>query len=69
MLNIARTATSSLPVLSLTGASGYNYLIQASTNLASWTPFAVVSNADGTVQFTDNTATNSSQRYYRALLP
>ncbi|MBI3852298.1 MAG: carboxypeptidase regulatory-like domain-containing protein [Verrucomicrobia bacterium] len=54
----------------LSGASGSNYTIQASTNLSStnWFTVSVVSNLPGNLFFIqDNEATNK-QRFYRALL-
>lgn len=51
------------------GAAGFNYLLQRSTNLVDWTPSALLLNTNGTVLFTDFSATNSAQRFYRALLP
>lgn len=62
-------STNRTPTLKLTGAAGFNYLLQSSTNLVNWTPSALLLNTNGTVLFTDSSATNSSQRFYRALLP
>ena len=67
-LSIAR-GTAGAPVLQLSAAAGYNYLLQSSTNLADWTPAALLVNTNGTVVFTDATATNASQRFYRAVMP
>jgi hypothetical protein len=61
--------TNRAPTLTLTGAAGFNYLIQSSTNLVNWTPSALLLNTNGTVQFTDASATNAAQQFYRALLP
>ena len=58
-----------IPTLKLTGAAGFNYLLQRSTNLVDWTPSALLINTNGTVLFTDSSATNSVQRFYHALLP
>jgi hypothetical protein len=54
--------------LTLIGEFGTNYAILGSTNLADWTPIGAVTNTYGTVQLTDPTATNLSQRFYRAAL-
>lgn len=62
-------STNRIPTLKLTGAAGFNYLLQRSTNLVDWTPSALLLNTNGTVLFTDFSATNSAQRFYRALLP
>lgn len=51
------------------GAAGFNCLLQSSTNLVNWTPSALLLNTNGTVLFTDSSATDSAQRFYRALLP
>ena len=70
MLSIAKPVTSSdPPLLSLLGEPGHNYIIQVSTNLASWQELLTVSNATGTVQFTDPGAAGSSRRFYRAVVP
>lgn len=70
---IALTATSSVssatPVLSLSADAGFNYLIQTSTNLVDWMPFATLVNSNGVVQFTDPGATNQARGYYRAVVP
>ncbi|MBI2924123.1 MAG: SUMF1/EgtB/PvdO family nonheme iron enzyme [Verrucomicrobia bacterium] len=70
---IALSATNSVgnatPVFTLTADAGFNYLIQASTNLIDWTPFAVLLNTNGVVQFVDPAITNLSRRFYRALSP
>ena len=56
-------------LFTLTGDAGYNYLVQASTNLNDWLPFALLPNTNGVVQFTDPDATNFNLRFYRAILP
>ncbi len=67
-LAVLPLGTNSFPLLQLTGAAGYNYMVEASTNLVNWTPTVLVVNSNGTTQFTDPQATNASQRFYRALL-
>jgi hypothetical protein len=54
--------------LSLTGTPGINYAIQISTNLAlsNWTAVVTNSPTNGTFNFTDPQATNTS-RFYRAM--
>jgi hypothetical protein len=54
--------------LSLSGTPGINYAIQMTTNLASLTWTALVTNSptNGEFTFTDNTASNLS-RFYRAV--
>jgi hypothetical protein len=56
------------PVVQLTGAPGYNYLLQVSTNLRDLSAAAVLANTNGTVRFSDPAVGNFSQRFYRALL-
>ena len=61
--------SNNVPVLKLTGAPGYNYVLQSSTNLLNWTPTALLVNTNGTVWFADPAMTNASGRFYRAVLP
>ena len=61
--------TNSTPILQLTGASNYNYLVECSTNLVNWTPTALLVNSNGTAFFADRTATNSPAKFYRAVMP
>jgi alpha-tubulin suppressor-like RCC1 family protein len=61
-------STNTPPILKLTGAPGFNYLLQSSSNLVDWTPTALLLNTNGTVLFADPAATNSTQRFYRAAL-
>jgi hypothetical protein len=68
-LDMLRVGTSNAPVLKLTAASGYNYLVQSSTNLVDWLPTALLVNTNGSVQFADPAVTNSRARFYRAVMP
>jgi hypothetical protein len=52
--------------LTLTGEFGALYLVFGSLDLSGWTALGTVSNAWGTVQFTDPDATNAPGRFYRA---
>ncbi|HEY2952542.1 MAG TPA: lysyl oxidase family protein [Verrucomicrobiae bacterium] len=54
--------------LTLTGIAGFHYEIHSATALGAWTPLQQVTNLTGTFQFTDLTATNFTQRFYRAVL-
>jgi hypothetical protein len=47
---------------------GLQFDVQTSTDLVSWSGLGTISNALGTVQYTDLQATNSPKRFYRALL-
>ena len=49
----------------LSGFEGRSYVIQASTNLAQWQNLSTNAAAGGMIQFTDNSATNYPQRFYR----
>jgi hypothetical protein len=61
--------TNGRPVLQLTGAAGYNYLLQSSPDLVNWIPTAFLTNSNGTVSFADPTCTNCAARFYRAIVP
>ncbi len=68
-LAIHLQGTNTAPVLNLTGAPGYNYLLEFSTNLTTWEQMATVPNTNGTVLFIDPAVINYSYKFYRALLP
>jgi uncharacterized repeat protein (TIGR01451 family) len=52
----------------LTGQSGSTYVLQASENLANWSPIATnTAPANGIIQFSDADAPSHNQRYYRAV--
>lgn len=68
-ISLGVSYTNGAPLLRLTGASNFNYLVQSSTNLVDWAPAALLVNTNGMVSFADLTATNSSARFYRALMP
>jgi hypothetical protein len=61
--------TNGLPLFQLNGQPGFEYHVQASTNLLDWSPIAVLANTNGTVQFYDQSSTNYNQRFYRAVAP
>jgi uncharacterized repeat protein (TIGR03806 family) len=52
--------------LRIDGEAGRSYVIEASQDLVQWTNIATVQNITGSVSFTDTSATNLPQRYYRA---
>jgi hypothetical protein len=68
-ITLGISLTNGAPLLQLTAATNFTYLIQSSTNLLDWTPTALLLNTNGTVQFTDSAVTNSGARFYRAVLP
>jgi hypothetical protein len=55
--------------LSLTGEFGEAYEIDQSNDLVNWSPLTRLTNFFGTAQFTDPFATNTTQRFYRAVQP
>ena len=61
--------TNGAPLLQLTAATNFTYLIQSSTNLADWMPTALLLNTSGTLLFLDSPITNSKAMFYRALMP
>jgi len=70
--NVIRSAGGGL-TLSGTGPNGAVYRILSATNLAqpvgNWTPTTTGAFNGGVFNFTDSTATNFSQRFYRAVTP
>ncbi|MDB6124647.1 MAG: Immunoglobulin I-set domain protein [Pedosphaera sp.] len=54
--------------LGLEGKTGGKFQIDFSTNLIFWSPLTVLTNINGTATFTDFSATNSRQRFYRSVL-
>jgi hypothetical protein len=48
---------------------GYNYNIEASTNLTAWAVIATLPNPTGLIQFTDPNAAQFGRRMYRATRP
>jgi hypothetical protein len=68
-LDMMRMGTNNAPVLKLTAAPGYNYMVQSSTNLVDWLPTALLVNTNGSVLFADPAVTNGGARFYRAVMP
>jgi hypothetical protein len=54
--------------IQLSGPSGTNYVIQASTDLKNWTPIFTNAAPTGGISFTDTAASSLPFRYYRAKL-
>jgi hypothetical protein len=54
------------PQYTVTSAAGQSYMIQASTDLSNWVTVTNVTLKSTTGQFIDPSATNYSQRFYRA---
>jgi hypothetical protein len=61
------TTTNSQFRFRLIGTSGETYVIQASTNLSTWTP--VLTNSVMFYEYTDSLAPSFPRRFYRAMLP
>jgi outer membrane protein assembly factor BamB len=55
--------------LTLTDQIGRTYGIEASSDLRAWTRVATYTNIGGVIRFIDNTTTNSTQKFYRAVTP
>jgi hypothetical protein len=68
-MTLGMSVTNGAPLLQLTAATNFTYLVQTSTNLVDWTPTALLLNTDGMVQFLDSAVTNSGARFYRAVMP
>jgi hypothetical protein len=50
-------------------AAGARYILEASTNLVTWTKLLAKTSAGGTAQFTDTKASNHTKRFYRLHVP
>src|ERR1019366_6896868 len=68
-ITLGISLTNGAPLLQLTAATNFTYLIQSSTNLVDWTPMALLLNTNGTSQLLDSAITNSRTRFYRAVVP
>ena len=55
--------------LGFMGVAGSNYVLQASTNLTTWTPLSTNTAATNWFNFLDPNATNFPYRFYRVLQP
>jgi len=61
--------TNGIVTVSATGNPGPLYVLEASTNLISWTKLSVRTNVSGTVRFSDPAAAKFSRRFYRVSAP
>jgi hypothetical protein len=57
------------PRIPLSGVSGLSYVVEASSNLTDWSNLTNAYAPNGTGFFFDVAATNSNQRFYRAVSP
>ncbi|MDB6057892.1 MAG: Immunoglobulin I-set domain protein, partial [Verrucomicrobiales bacterium] len=55
--------------LTIDGAPGAGYVVEGSSNLIDWLTLSVVTNDSGAYQFTDGSATNYPQFFYRVSAP
>ena len=55
--------------LVLSGPPGSSVTIKQSSDLVNWALLTNLVNTNGTVQFTDTSASNAPQRFYRATSP
>ncbi len=67
-VSVPAGATASAFQLSISGNQGDVYQVQMSGDLATWQTLRTITNASGTVPFTDSTSSAASQRYYRVRL-
>lgn len=66
-LTVTRNTVNNSPMYQLSGMAGYNYDIQASTNLIDWTTIKTLHNTNGIVSFYDEDSTNYQARFYRGV--
>ena len=55
--------------LRLNGRPGASYTVSASSDFIRWTPLGVMTELDGSWQFTDKSAVSETVRFYRATTP
>jgi len=68
--SLTATMTNGSLTFKLIGQAGFDYGLQASSDLINWMQIAILENTNGTVNFYDQDATNYSVcRYYRAVAP
>ncbi len=68
-LSTTTNTVNGLHVWQLTGQAGFDYGLQASTNLTDWTQIAVLEDTNGVVSFSDQSSTNYPMRFYRVVAP
>lgn len=68
--SLSQTTNSSngLRVWELRGQLGYEYIVEATTNLVDWQSITTLLNTNGSVRFIDPGSTNLYQRFYRAVV-
>jgi formylglycine-generating enzyme required for sulfatase activity len=68
-LTMTSSVTNGARIQELAGEKGFDYHVQASTNLVDWTDIAILANTNGKVRFYDQSATNYPKRFYRVIAP
>ena len=68
-LSLTGGSTNGTLIYQLTGEAGFEYQVQASTNLVDWSDIAVLQNTNGAVRFFDPSSTNSLMKFYRGVAP
>lgn len=68
-LSFAGINANGVPLLQLTGPSGFNYAVETSTNLTDWATMALLVNTNGVVRFADPSTNNAAAKFYRAVAP
>ena len=66
---LSPTSTNGWWLLSGSGAPGFNYSAEVSTNLVDWAPVSSLVSSNGSIQFVDTLPTNASQRFFRFAAP
>lgn len=55
-------------LITATGAPGSTYEVRVTGDMVNWQVLKTVTNASGTVQFTDDAASQTAQRFYRLVV-
>ena len=68
LLSLGLVPANSQPRITLTGAPGDRYVIEASTNLLLWSPVMTVTNVSGSASYNDPISPGEARKFYRAWL-
>jgi hypothetical protein len=70
-LSLETNTIAGLRVMQLTGPQGYDYTLQASSDLTNtnWTDIEILGDTNGTVQFIDPNQASYGTRFYRVVVP
>ena len=69
LLRLPRWGTNGLFQMTAQGRSGQVFTVQVSSNLSTWTPAFVRTNATGTLDFSDPGSASAPTRFYRTSVP